>query len=380
MHLRTFSLILAAAGALSAAGPARRASITVTNALDLPRQEVASLPWAEALKLLPGLDASRVAVRDSHSGGWVQVQVFDADGDGRPDELLFLATLAPGQSRRYELLQRASARAFPNRLQARFVPERKDDFVWENDRGAFRLYGPALAVEGSRGGVDVWSKRTRELVADRWYKTGAYHQDTGEGCDGYLVGPTLGCGGTGYLDAAGALTISPVYATQQLISAGPLRLAFTLTYPPLAVGRARVTETRRITMDLGENVFRVQASFKVEGDASGVVPVAGIRVDPGATGVAPQATATAWVESEKGRAEGGEIGEGLILPEGASALLQHGHILGILARDLNAPVVWHAGATWSKGLDYATPQAWQARITETAARLASPLVAKASRP
>lgn len=26
----------------------------------------------------------------------------------------------------------------------RQVPERMDDFAWENDRGAFRMYGPAL--------------------------------------------------------------------------------------------------------------------------------------------------------------------------------------------------------------------------------------------
>jgi hypothetical protein len=29
----------------------------------------------------------------------------------------------------------------------RFVPERKDDFAWENDFAAYRMYGPALAKE-----------------------------------------------------------------------------------------------------------------------------------------------------------------------------------------------------------------------------------------
>ena len=27
----------------------------------------------------------------------------------------------------------------------RFVPERRDDFAWENDRIAFRVYGPACS-------------------------------------------------------------------------------------------------------------------------------------------------------------------------------------------------------------------------------------------
>ncbi|MBV5342917.1 DUF4861 family protein, partial [bacterium] len=37
---------------------------------------------------------------------------------------------------------------------ARFVPERKDDFAWENDLAAYRMYGPALANEKPSNGVD----------------------------------------------------------------------------------------------------------------------------------------------------------------------------------------------------------------------------------
>ena len=40
---------------------------------------------------------------------------------------------------------------------ARFVPERMDDFAWENDRIGFRVFGPALSlVEETGNGVDVW--------------------------------------------------------------------------------------------------------------------------------------------------------------------------------------------------------------------------------
>ena len=38
----------------------------------------------------------------------------------------------------------------------RHVPERKDDFAWENDRIAFRMYGPALEADGEiSSGIDV---------------------------------------------------------------------------------------------------------------------------------------------------------------------------------------------------------------------------------
>ena len=33
------------------------------------------------------------------------------------------------------------------KVYGRHVPERKDDFAWENEYAAFRMYGPALKPE-----------------------------------------------------------------------------------------------------------------------------------------------------------------------------------------------------------------------------------------
>ena len=50
------------------------------------------------------------------------------------------------------------------------VPERKDDFVWENDKVAYRVYGPALQAMGEiTSGIDVWSKRVPDLIVNAWY-------------------------------------------------------------------------------------------------------------------------------------------------------------------------------------------------------------------
>ena len=44
-----------------------------------------------------------------------------------------------------------------------FMPQRKDDFAWENDRIAFRVYGPSLERTGEiSSGIDVWCKRVRQ--------------------------------------------------------------------------------------------------------------------------------------------------------------------------------------------------------------------------
>ena len=47
----------------------------------------------------------------------------------------------------------------------------KDDFAWENDKIAFRMYGPALEADGEvSSGIDVWSKSTPRLVINDWYQ------------------------------------------------------------------------------------------------------------------------------------------------------------------------------------------------------------------
>jgi len=103
------------------------------------------------------------------------------------------------------------------------VPHRKDDIAWENDKVAFRVYGPDLKSSTENSGIDVWKKRVETPVIKKWYdkdyyKTGSYHQDTGEGYDVYKVGAARGCGGTGLvyngkLYTSNVYTLSLVYYT-----------------------------------------------------------------------------------------------------------------------------------------------------------------------
>ena len=52
---------------------------------------------------------------------------------------------------------------------SRFVPERKDDFAFENDKVAFRIYGPALKDSKENSGIDCWLKRVDYPTIDKWY-------------------------------------------------------------------------------------------------------------------------------------------------------------------------------------------------------------------
>ena len=129
-------------------------------------------------------------------------QSVDLNADGITDEIIFQVDLEPKQQKTFELREGSEKiRPIANpSCFGRHVPERMDDFAWENDKVAFRMYGPALEPkDGKASGVDVWSKRVSTPVINKWYKNGHYHSDHGEGADFYKVGPSRGCGGIGYM-------------------------------------------------------------------------------------------------------------------------------------------------------------------------------------
>ena len=138
--------------------PSARASETV---------EVASA-------LLPGEDLSRLAVLDARAGREILSQAVDEDGDGVLDRLVFQADFGPGEARDFLLspAEPRKPRLADFRARGRFVRERQDDFAWENDVVAFRVYGPALETFAKEpltsSTVDAWSKRTRRLVLNDW--------------------------------------------------------------------------------------------------------------------------------------------------------------------------------------------------------------------
>ena len=55
------------------------------------------------------------------------------------------------------------------RTHCRFVPERLDDFAWENVKIAFRAYGLAARDRTENSGIDCWLKRVDYPIIDKWY-------------------------------------------------------------------------------------------------------------------------------------------------------------------------------------------------------------------
>ena len=141
-----------------------------------------------------------VRVRSS-AGDEIVSQVVDNDGDGTMDELIFQATFVPGEAKRF-VVESGAPRIQPRRSVAptpcTTMP--RDDVAWESDRIAFRIYGQGLWKVDSlnSSGFDIWVKRVRDPIVDKWYAKGhdEYHHDNGEGADFFDVGESLGAGGT----------------------------------------------------------------------------------------------------------------------------------------------------------------------------------------
>ena len=163
--------------------------VTLTNPLAVKRPaETIALASADLVKLVPGLDLKKLQVVDA-KGKLVLSQLVDSDGDETPDQIVFQTDLGPSESKALKLRvgERASAVEADYKAYGRFVRERHDDFAWENDLIAHRMYGPDLETckkePLTSSGVDVWVKRVPKLVVNEWYMTDNYHQDHGEGAD-----------------------------------------------------------------------------------------------------------------------------------------------------------------------------------------------------
>jgi hypothetical protein len=152
------------------------------------------------------------------------------------------------------------------RAWARLVPERKDDLAWENDKVAFRIYGPALRDSVEDSGIDAWTKRVARPVIEKWYandlKHGiSYHSDHGEGLDAYKVGDTRGCGGTAlWID--GKPVTPDTYLSAEIIWTGPDRAEFHTVYQyPVKLRGRPLFEYRVTRLRLGERLCEITSTF-----------------------------------------------------------------------------------------------------------------------
>lgn len=212
--------------------------------------------------------------------GAKQCVVTDEKGDTLPSQVTYdgklifpCPTLKAKAKAKFYVSEVENAKSFPQEVFGRNFPERDGDFSFENDRVAYRLYGP-----GSNGvyGYDIFSKRTSNLYLEKLYKLQcdnevhsmrskltrlgrrdladkmynevfSYHVDHGEGMDQYDVGKTLGGGAIAYKGSDGKLEFQGSFKTAEVLDNGPLRLTVRLTYP---------NEVRILSIDAHSNMVK----------------------------------------------------------------------------------------------------------------------------
>ena len=158
----------------------------------------------------------------------------------------------------------------PHRPEAfcRFIHERKEDFAWENDRIAFRIYSSKFLKDKSMSGVDMWGKCVDYPILDKWYhennaRIKPYHVDAGEGCDFYVIGRSRGAGGSGVW-ASDSLYTPQAYVNYRIYSDGPEKVDFRLDYQPYAAGDDIIYESKRIEMVCGTSFYKVTHTLESE--------------------------------------------------------------------------------------------------------------------
>jgi len=374
--------------ALAAAAPRAQAqALVLTNPINTDRaQEVVELPLQQVLDRLhiAVAQVQDLVAEDAATGERIPDQIYGATAGAPPDQLLLLVHLA-AHARKRIVFRIDPGAAKPRALVfGREAAERKDDFAWENEQVAYRIYGPALEATGEiTSGIDVWSKRVPNFVIDNFYKRDAegarthdpalsYHLDNGQGLDSYYVGPGRGCGGTAVF-SGGRLIVSKNYTHLHTLADGPIRFSFEVSYAPWDANGVTVSESKRVTLDAGTHMNRIESTYTFQG-ASTLDLAAGIAVHEGAHAEFPVQPSIAAVWDTPQIPSAGRIATGLVAsPEQhARTLAAAGHALLVFTRHSGEPFTYLAGSGWSKA-DMPTAGDWDAYLKLQLSMLEHPI-------
>ena len=252
------------------------------------------------------------------------------------------------------------------KVMAREVPERMDDFIFENDLICYRIYGKALEKETLSPGFDVWVKTPGPLVADQRYEDDlqhgkSYHKDWGNGKDCYKVGVSLGAGASVPLIENRFQLPETNWRSSEIVSMTPEKLEFVLHYPQWKGDGEVFTLDKKITVFAGSYFVKVEDTYTFEGEYDEVEICAGIvRHD-----IESEESGDDWfaiwetASDQSAEKEDGRIGLALFMPGAEAVTLSHGGDHSVCIRTVKSgeTVTYWTGSCWSKG-DLKTASDW----------------------
>jgi len=392
-------------------GTKKFVKVKIINPADFYRDcetvELNSTKIASELHMNP--TSAKFAVIDGVSSRILDSQIYASEPGIQPDKLLFQTGISPHESRTYFVIDASELAAIPQPIIKTFVrynPNRYDDFAWENDRIAFRVYGQKLMTAPggdalTSSGIDVWIKSNRDLIINRLYDSGNYHNDIGAAMDDYKVGTSRGCGGLGVWNGE-QLYVSKNYNHWITIVTGPIRSVFELVYHSWDAGDGRtVAEVKKITVDAGSWLCKEESRFTSNKKTPLMIGVGLAERSCGPEDKEEISTnkkegwMTYWQPEDKPK---GRIGTAVLLPkgsveeftndnknssdslihavvqqpivEGASAIRS---LLAITKVQVEKPFIYYFGACWDRSGDFTNAEQWENYMKQFAARRDAPL-------
>ena len=359
-------------------------NISIENQSNFERVEIVEIPADKLMALTSG----KAYIVIAKTGETLPSQLTY---DGK---LIFQTNIKANETLSYTI-KTGAPETFPTKTYGRFITERKDDFAWENDHVAFRVYGPSLIeTDGPSNGVDLWYKRTENMIIDKWYKDDlagvkSYHEDHGEGLDDYKVGRTLG-GGMMAPYINDSLILNENFAKQEILENGPLRTTFKLTYKDITVDGKTFSESRTFSIDAGSQMTKVTQEY---GTKEALTVAAGIvkrtKDDDAFTAYTEKGVAAVMYE-EPDSEKVGKVFVSMIFPKGVENVKTHtyniihpktqneethSHVLGIMTYLPGQPTTYYIGYGWSKS-NYPTVDKFQNYINYFSIALEEPLIIK----
>ena len=370
---------------VSCTTPSQDIKVSATNSTSIYRKSATiEVPISELES--KGLNLSSPISVVDEANNPVRSQLISHKRDTIAGLLIFQANLPPNTTQTFKVSNTKATAKLPNqalRTYARLVPERMDDFAWENDKVAFRTYGPECQQLFEAGdptglissGIDCWLKRVDYPIIDKWYeqhKQGkSYHQDHGEGLDNYHVGTSRGCGGTAIVrDRLYALSENFVEAN--IIANGPIRTVFELTFAPQKIGPAFVATKKTFSIDLGQYYYHCTIKYEskppIEKSAIGIAH----HDKEGTTYFEPKTGLLACWEP----LDDSFLGTFLVIEKTDSATQYHkgSQDHWVKANNTNNQLSYIAGYGWQKAGQFNSSQAWEAFVKLQAQAFNNPLI------
>ncbi|TDB67531.1 DUF4861 family protein [Arundinibacter roseus] len=264
----------------------------------------------------------------------------------------------------------------PIRPQAfvRYMPEANGNICWENDRVAFRVYGPPVKNRVSSG-IDIWTKSVDYPIISKWYYENtmgkSYHLDHGEGNDFYHVAYGRGLGGTAIWQN-GKPYISQPYATHTILKNTEEEIIFELNFDPWEADGILVGEKKVISLKMGSNFCKVTSTFTTDSQKPFLVALGiSYATEPEVVKDAKNGMLALW---ESYAPKNGELGTCILVkPTELESFAENEKEKFVLVRTSSEiPLTYFVGVAWSKAPQIKTMKEWFEYVSQNLVDLTNP--------